>query len=387
MDAAKSLKNGSACDFTNKLGTLIKPPQGDLQRGLTELEPGEEWVLESEKVDDNTCIWTPGIKYGVQPGGYTHMTEFFGPVLGVMRAENLEHAIELVNQTGYGLTSAIESLDTREQEIWKEEVFAGNLYINRGSTGAITLRQPFGGQGKSALGPGIKAGCFEYVAQFMDFAETGLPEVGAIQQECRLTELADEWRRLILWEKLPEHREDINKVVYAISSYLYWFEQVFARERDFFHLRGQDNLLRFHPIDNLVIRLDEQDSLFETLARIAASKVCGCTYQVSVPPDMDNENTAFLNGHYGRQLLAGAELIEQDDTQLISALPTTGRLRYGGPGRAPESVLTKAAKTRMYVSRTPVYMEGRLELLQYFQQQSVCNNYHRYGNLGDRSLE
>ncbi len=387
VDAAKSMKTGSAWNFANKLGTLIKPPQGALHRGLTELEPGEEWVLKSEMVDDNQYMWTPGIKYGVQPGSYTHMTEFFGPVLGVMRADNLEQAIELVNQTGYGLTSALESLDDREQNIWKERVFAGNLYINRGSTGAITLRQPFGGQGKSALGPGIKAGCFEYVAQFMDFAETGLPEVGALQQEYRLLEIAEEWRRLILWEKLPEYSEDIKKTVFAVRSYLYWFEQVFSRERDFFHLRGQDNLLRFRPIDNLLIRLDEQDSLFETLARIAAAKVSGCTYLLSAPPHLDNEIIAFLGGRYGSQLLGGDELSFQDDTELISALPGFARLRYGGPGRVPESVLAAAAETGLYISRTPVYMEGRIELLQYFQQQSVCNNYHRYGNLGDRSLD
>ena len=387
VDAAKSLKTGSAWNFGNKLGTLIKPPHGDLQRGLSELEAHEEWVLKSEMVDGNSYLWTPGIKYGVQPGSYTHMTEFFGPMLGVMRAENLDHAIELVNMTGYGLTSAIESLDEREQEIWKERIFAGNLYINRGSTGAITLRQPFGGKGKSALGPGIKAGCFEYVSQFMDFTETGLPEVGTIQQECRMLELAEEWRRLILWSKLSEYCEDIRRVVSAIHSYLYWFEQVFSREIDFFHLRGQDNLLRFSPIENLVIRLDEQDSLFDTLARIAAASISGCTYRVSVPPDMDNDSTTFLASRYGKQLLQGVELYRQDDAQLISALPNTGRLRYGGPGRVPEAVFAATSRTGLYISRTPVYMEGRLELLQYFQQQSVCNNYHRYGNLGDRSLD
>ena len=73
------------------------------------------------------------------------MTEFFGPVVAVMKADNLEHAIDLVNRTGYGLTSGLESLDEREQDIWKEKIEAGNLYINRVTTGAIVLRQPFGG--------------------------------------------------------------------------------------------------------------------------------------------------------------------------------------------------------------------------------------------------
>ena len=140
------------------MGPLIQPPSGELKRALTVLEPGESWALKPENADDNPRMWTPGIKWDVSPGNRTHMTEFFGPLLGVMCADDLDHAISLANGTGYGLTSAIESLDKREQERWKNSIRAGNLYINRGTTGAVTLRQPFGGMGKSAIGPGIKAG-------------------------------------------------------------------------------------------------------------------------------------------------------------------------------------------------------------------------------------
>ena len=62
-------------------------------------------------MENNPNLWSPGIKYGVRPGSYTHLTEFFGPVLGVMRFKSLAEAIALVNQTGYGLTSGLESLD------------------------------------------------------------------------------------------------------------------------------------------------------------------------------------------------------------------------------------------------------------------------------------
>jgi RHH-type proline utilization regulon transcriptional repressor/proline dehydrogenase/delta 1-pyrroline-5-carboxylate dehydrogenase len=105
VDATKSYPVGSAWDFENKMGPLIHPPNGDLKNGLTRLEPGESWALKPENVHGNPYMWTPGIKWGVQPGSYTHMTEFFGPVLAVMCARDLDHAIELVNQTGFGLTS------------------------------------------------------------------------------------------------------------------------------------------------------------------------------------------------------------------------------------------------------------------------------------------
>ena len=94
------------------------------------------------------------------------VTELFGPVLGVMCAADLDEAIDLVHQTGYGLTSGLQSLDDREQEHWARRVRAGNLYVNRGTTGAIVLRQPFGGMARSAVGPGLKAGGPNYVASW-----------------------------------------------------------------------------------------------------------------------------------------------------------------------------------------------------------------------------
>jgi RHH-type transcriptional regulator, proline utilization regulon repressor / proline dehydrogenase / delta 1-pyrroline-5-carboxylate dehydrogenase len=170
-EAALSLKVGSAWELETKMGPLIRPPSGDLETALTRLEPGEEWALKPQPLEGNPCLWSPGIKYGVRPGSFTHLTEFFGPMLAVMRFETLSEAVGLVNQTGFGLTSGLESLDEREWDFWKNHLHAGNLYINRVTTGAIVLRQPFGGMGKSVFGAGMKAGGPNYVAQFMDFAD------------------------------------------------------------------------------------------------------------------------------------------------------------------------------------------------------------------------
>lgn len=387
VDAVNSINVGSAWAFENKLSPLIKPPAGDLRHGLTELEIGEEWALQPAMVDNNPHLWSAGIKYGLRPHSYTHMTEFFGPVLGVMRADDLDHAIRLTNQTGYGLTSGLESLDRREQQIWKDKISAGNLYINRGTTGAITLRQPFGGMGKSALGPGLKAGSPDYVAQFMTHTEHGYPEVGAIKRDSRILRMAQEWRQLISWGKLNEQKEGIEKTIRAIHSYQYHVERKFSREEDYFHLRGQDNILRYLPIQNMVIRLHQDDSLFETLARIAAASIADCKPIVSIPKELDNANTAFLFSRYGKQLLKGVKVVYQTDKELLRKILDIGRIRYAAPERVSKAVFEGAAKTGFYISRTPVYMEGRIELLQYFQQQSICINYHRYGNLGDRTLE
>lgn len=386
LDAAKSYCVGSAWEFHNKMGPLIQPPDGDLKQALTRLDVGESWLLEPKNLDGNPYLWSPGIKWGVQPGSYTHMTEFFGPVLAVMRAENLNHAIELTNQTGYGLTSGIESLDDREHKIWKQQIRAGNLYINRGTTGAIVLRQPFGGMGKSAIGAGIKAGGLNYVAQFMNFEEIDYPPVGAIQHDYRILRLVQEWERKIMWGQLEEYRSDLIKTIRAVKSYLYNAEQEFLQEKDYFHIRGQDNIIRYLPVGKILIRLHEKDSLFEVLARIAAAKISNCDPMISIPSGLKNLVTDFLFGIYGKKFIEKTPIHKQSDEDVIDMLDQIDRIRYASRDRIPPSILEAASQTGFYIAGSPVVMEGRIELLHYFREQSICNNYHRYGNLGERGL-
>ena len=387
VDAARSCKVGDAWEFQNKVGPLISPPAGDLLRGLTELEEGESWALEPKASETNPYIWSPGIKWGVRAGSYTHMTEFFGPVIGVMQAENLGHAMELVNMTGYGLTSGLESLDSREQEIWKAGVRAGNLYINKGTTGAIVLRQPFGGMGKSALGAGIKAGSPNYVYQFMNCSEDRYPQFGSIYSDSHLLQLANQWEIDLRWDRFdPSVAKDIRKAVYALKSYLYWWEYEFSREHDYFHLRGQDNSLGYLPIDRIAVRVHEKDSLFDLLARTAACLITGCKTIVSLPEGLSSSLTRFIAGHHGKEFFRDVLITEHTDEQLCRMISNVDRIRYAGPDRVPQMLHEKAAQTGFYISRLPVFMEGRIELLQYLQERAVCDNYHRYGNLGERGL-
>jgi RHH-type proline utilization regulon transcriptional repressor/proline dehydrogenase/delta 1-pyrroline-5-carboxylate dehydrogenase len=311
--------------------------------------------------------------------------EFFGPLLGVMRASHLDHAIELVNQTGYGLTSGIETLDPREQDRWQERVMAGNLYINRGTTGAVTLRQPFGGMGKSALGAGFKAGGPDYVAQFMQFEEEHFPAVGPVDSASALSDVVHRWQLKLDQNEFGEHGPDIRKTIAAIRSYRCHYRKYFSRRNDFFHLPGQDNQLRYLPLGRIVVRLHPGDSLFETLARVAAVKVTGNHLWVSVPKRLRNGVTRFLDGSEGRRFLGDSPVYHEADAGLIESIPTIDRIRYAAPSRVASTVFAAAAETGFYISREPVLMEGRIELLQYLRQQSICNEYHRYGNLGDRA--
>jgi RHH-type proline utilization regulon transcriptional repressor/proline dehydrogenase/delta 1-pyrroline-5-carboxylate dehydrogenase len=390
VDAAATFKAGSAWDFTSKTGPLIRPPRGALKEALTRLEPEESWALRPQRHPGNPHLWSPGIKWGVRPASRTHTTEFFGPVLGVMRAADLDEAIAIVNQTGYGLTAGLESLDRREQELWKGRVRAGNLYINRGTTGAITLRQPFGGMGKSALGAGIKAGGPHYVIQFMDFEETAPPAPGPLPRPHPLLRLAQRWQLALDGDGsdgFGPGGADLRRVVLAIHSYLREVACGFGREIDHVQLRGQDNVLRHLPVGTVSVRLHAADTLFEVLARIAAVRASGNRLRVSVPPGLDTPAARFLYGPEGLRLTGRSPVFAETDAELIGSLPRVDRIRYAAPERVPANVHAAAARTGFHIARAPVRAEGRIELLHYYRQQSVCTSYHRHGNLGARAAE
>jgi RHH-type proline utilization regulon transcriptional repressor/proline dehydrogenase/delta 1-pyrroline-5-carboxylate dehydrogenase len=123
------------------------------------------------------------------------------------------------------------------------------------------------------------------------------------------------------------------------------------------------------------------------MARIAAAKIAGCETFVSLPPAMNNTVTMFLYSKKGQGFLGDVPIIHQSDENLIDMIPEIHRIRYASPDRVPEKIFQAAAATGFFISRARVSMEGRIELLQYFQEQSICFNYHRYGNLGERALK
>src|SRR5690625_356543 len=104
VDAVRSLRVGWPTHLGPSMGPVIEPPSGKLRRALTTLEPGERWLVEPSRLDGTGRLWSPGLKDGVRPGSFLHLTECFGPVLGIMRADSLDAAITVQNATAYGLT-------------------------------------------------------------------------------------------------------------------------------------------------------------------------------------------------------------------------------------------------------------------------------------------
>jgi RHH-type proline utilization regulon transcriptional repressor/proline dehydrogenase/delta 1-pyrroline-5-carboxylate dehydrogenase len=73
-DAVRSIPCGSAWELQSRMGPLVRTPGGGLQRALETLEPGESWAVQACQTGDNPCLWSPGVKWDVSPGGFTHLT-------------------------------------------------------------------------------------------------------------------------------------------------------------------------------------------------------------------------------------------------------------------------------------------------------------------------
>lgn len=374
-DAVSSLKVGSAWDPQSKVTPLIRPAGPELLKGLTTLEPGESWLLKPRQDPTNPQLWSPGIKLGVVKGSFTQQTELFGPVLGLIRASDLDHAILIANSTQYGLTSGIHTLDEREQERWEKSIIAGNCYINRTITGALVQRQPFGGCKKSSFGHGAKAGGPNYLLQFMHATQIDLPkEKGPVNLWVN--------RLSTFLEKFDLSAEQLGTWYVSVANYSFWWQR-FKRDYDPTKLVGQDNIQRCVPHKKVVIRLTNEDSPLDYLRLFAAALTTESSVQIS----WKKEGKKFPPSANWQSLLPFFNFKEETDEEFIDRVRSGDikRVRLLSP---PSYELTQAAAySACYIKSCPVLANGRLELLFFLREISLSFDYHRYGNLGSRESE
>lgn len=374
-DAAASLKVGSAWDLSSKVTPLIREPGEDLKKGLTTLEEGEFWLLEPKQDSSNPNLWSPGIKFGVKKGSYTQQTEFFGPVLGIMRAENIDHAIHLANSTPYGLTSGIHSLDKREIKKWQNLIIAGNCYINRTITGAIVRRQPFGGCKSSSYGHGSKAGGPNYLAQFMHAKQIGIPK-----EKFPVGEWVNNLTRFL--EKFDLSAEELGIWYASVSSYAFFWQQ-FKRDKDSSKVVGQDNFFRYLPQKKLVFRISPSTKPMDYLRVFAAALTCETRLEISWEKSQD----AKIRQANWEALLPIFNIIEEDEATFIKRMCSCHFKRIRMLEEPSEEMKQAAAQSATYIDHTPVLANGRIELLHYLREMALSIDYHRYGNLGLREGE
>lgn len=322
-DAAASLHVGPAIDARSVVTPLILSTSEKLIRGLTTLDEGEEWLLKPVQDQNDPALWSPGIKLGVKPGSWFHQTECFGPVLGLMRASSLAEAVEWQNNTPYGLTAGIHSLDPADIEWWRDQVQAGNLYINRGTTGAIVQRQPFGGWKRSCIGPGAKAGGPNYVFSF-------------------------------------SHWEDEDRS--ASEDYRQIWQTYFSLEHDPSQLASESNVFRYQPAGGVILRLETPDPQVLYRAKLAAN-ITGTPLTISIRTEEPDD-----------LFVARLPQLAQQAEFLRTIVPPS------------DEVLMAAYDAGLNWINAPVLRSGRIELLRWMREQSISETRHRYGQLPDPSL-
>ncbi|HEY5936556.1 MAG TPA: aldehyde dehydrogenase family protein, partial [Kofleriaceae bacterium] len=366
-DAAASWPVGSAWDLASRITPLTQPPKAELRRALTTLDEGETWLLEPRRADANPRLWSPGIKMGVRPGSYFHRTECFGPVLGLMRAHDLDEAIRFANDTPFGLTSGLHSLDEREVAAWQERIEAGNLYVNRPITGAIVRRQPFGGWKQSVFGPGAKAGGPNYVLQLARWHQGERPT--------RLAEPPAHLEALLarLQSMIADHDRELLAV--SAASYTHAWQTHFVCEHDPSGVLGERNLFRYRPARGVLVRsaLTSASSRLDLARVVVACRVSGVRLTVSVPPAATDWEWLAEE--------PDVAVATETDASLIERVRAGGhdRLRNWEPIARPLRVA--AHRSHVAVIDAPVLANGRLELRWYLREQTLSQIVHRYGNV------
>ncbi|MFS0884302.1 proline dehydrogenase family protein [Aeromicrobium sp. 179-A 4D2 NHS] len=364
VDAVTSLTVGMPEDPQTQMGPLIEPAQGKLLRGLTTLDAGEEWLVEPRRLDDAGRVWSPGIRRGVRPGSTTHLTEYFGPVMGIMTAETLEEAVALQNAVDYGLTAGLHALDPEEIDLWLRKVQAGNLYVNRGTTGAIVRRQPFGGWKKSSVGAGTKAGGPHYLFGLGEWA----PERSTAVE--RLDARAERLLQAARDAHLPT--AEVEYLERSFSSDAAAWREEFGTARDVSGLAAERNVLRYVPTP-VHVRLAGEASLADGLRVIGAGLLAGGTLDVSSAFEVPDAIRTALRG-------AGAAFCREDDATWLARVSRLkdARIRLVGGDRSAVARGTGGKPDLAIYAHRPTEA-GRVELLPFVREQAVSITAHRFG--------
>jgi 1-pyrroline-5-carboxylate dehydrogenase len=152
-------------DLANYMGPVINERAQRSIRQYIEAGKQEGRLVAGGEVEEGGYFVQPTVIADVDSKARIFQEEIFGPVLAVTKARDFDHALELANDTEYGLTGAVFSTNPKHIEKAKAQFFVGNLYINRKCTGAMVGAHPFGGFNMS--GTDSKAGGPDYLLQFV----------------------------------------------------------------------------------------------------------------------------------------------------------------------------------------------------------------------------
>jgi RHH-type proline utilization regulon transcriptional repressor/proline dehydrogenase/delta 1-pyrroline-5-carboxylate dehydrogenase len=236
--------------------------------------------------------------------------------------------VQWQNAVEYGLTAGIHAQDVDECQEWIDRIEAGNAYVNRGTTGAVVNRQPFGGWKRSAVGPTAKAGGQNYVACLRDWA----PGESALSSA------------------------DVEA----------WWRSTGSAVRDLAGLTVERNLVRLRPLPHpVLVRVDA-----DTRA-------------------IDLESVRRMAARTGTRIVLSSATSRGADTAVESVEQALARVRDGRVSRVrwlsgedPGELAVVGLDAGVGIDRRPIAADVVVEGPRWMHEQSVCITAHRYGNVG-----
>jgi RHH-type proline utilization regulon transcriptional repressor/proline dehydrogenase/delta 1-pyrroline-5-carboxylate dehydrogenase len=166
VEAVRSLKIGPPENPRHFIGPVIDAAAHAKAVSYIDLGKREgKCMLEMATPEDGFFVG-PAVFAEIEPHHHLARQEIFGPVLAIMKARDFDHALAIALDSSYALTGGVFSRSPAHIDQARREFRVGNLYINRGITGAMVERQPFGGFKLSGIGS--KAGGPDYLLQFLE---------------------------------------------------------------------------------------------------------------------------------------------------------------------------------------------------------------------------
>ncbi|MBO1901395.1 aldehyde dehydrogenase family protein [Leucobacter weissii] len=375
-DAAAAPEAAGTDPLVFDLGPLASPPGPAGLRALTELQPGEEWLVRPEQLDDAGLLWRPGVRTGVRRDARFWADAIGVPVLGVVSAHSLDEAIRLQGALGGGSTAALHAGGELEIIPWLDGVRAAALVVGRATVDARIERHPGGGWGGAGTGGDALTGGPN---RLTGLGSWRLRE-GTPSSTLHLRGLDPRVRSLIETAQSSLGYEEFDRVRRAaLSDALAWRTSL-GRVHDEVGLGIERNVLRHHPVHGHV-RLAERGSSAELVRVLAAGLLVGAPLTVSTGEVLPPELSRFLE----EQEIPVS--LERDDDWLERTVATETlegpeamadrvRLIGGDPRRTAEWL---GGLDRVPLWTEPVTMAGPVELLVFLREQSVSIAAHRHG--------
>jgi len=410
-DAVRGVRTAWPTDPAAQVGPLVAEATGAVRTALTELRPGESWLVEPVALDDTGRLWSPGVREGVRPTADLSRTAVPAPVIDVVRVDTLDEAIALQHTVDGGSVAALHTLDADEVATWSDRTRAGLLVVNRPTTGARPGRQPVGGWRGTAVGPTVHRGGPLAVVG----ADRWDPVPRRPHRSIQLQGLGNRVTAVIEAARAGLSFEEFDRVRAGAESDAAARASLYGRSRDTADLVVERNVIRFRP-QSVVVRQSSGVGAGELVRVLAAATAARAHVLLSTArplpaellplfstarPPLDvvdqvvEDDATFLARAASGALLQdawsdGAEP-ELDPIDLVLAQGGEPRrpTDFGGPGsrvrllggdpRALEAAL--GAGTDTTIHDDPVVESGIVEMLHFLREQTVSVTAHRHGDV------